>query len=91
MRTVHDFMVTNMEANKGFEEGVALPADDEAGYENIEDGIQLWSPMDDVRRTSRLSRNSDGKEAGLKVRRKFLVAAPKADDDSQQVPMWSVA
>lgn len=47
--------------------------------------------MEDVRRTSRLSRNSDGKEAELKVRRKCLVAAPKADDDIQQTPMWSDA
>lgn len=41
VRTVHDFILTNIEANQGIEEGVTLPADDEARYENIEDGIQL--------------------------------------------------
>ena len=91
IRTVHDFMRTNIEMNKGLVQGVTLPAEDEEGYHNNGDGIELFDPMGDITRTFMLSRNGDGRDAELKARTKFKVATPKAIDDNQDVPIWSIS
>ena len=41
-------MRTNIETNKGLVKGVTLPAEDEEGYQNTGDGIELFDPMGDV-------------------------------------------